>query len=106
MVATYAASALLAVPLVLVLGASPAVVHLAGAGHLLLSLAAYRHSRALFLALDYGLDPGEAASPPDGGQGGADGGPAPPPATPRGGRPRRRPRHVPARVREPVSVPA
>jgi len=87
MIGTFALSGCVLFPLVALAGFSAGAVLAASAAHLALSIASVRHSRALFLALDYGLDPGPAAGPPgpdrerrsphDG---------VPPPPVPRGGR--------------------
>ena len=68
MFGSYGLSVLLFIPLLILGGASAAMQAAVVAGHLALSLAIYRYSRALFLAVDYKLDP----SRPDDGEPGDD----------------------------------
>jgi len=86
MVAAFGASVAVAFPLVLAFDLPDAAVHALAAAHLAGSLAFYRRARALFLALDYALDP--CPDPPRGPGGGREppGEAAPRPAPgPRGG---------------------
>ena len=71
MFGSYGLSVLLLVPIMVLVYASPAMQAAAVLGHLIVSLAIYRYSRATFLALDYKLDPAS----PDGGDPGDDDGP-------------------------------
>jgi len=57
MLVSYGASVVLLMPLVVLFGARPGIVGLVLGGHLLLSLALYRWSRAAFLGIDYWIDP-------------------------------------------------
>jgi len=81
MVACYGAGSLLAVPLVMFADVPAWLHHGLALGYLAASAALYRPARAVFLALDFAVDP-PADGPP-----GPGGGPGPPPAPPR---PRRR----------------
>jgi hypothetical protein len=57
MFGSYGLSVLLFVPFLVLVDSSATMQVAAVLGHLLVSLAIYRYSRALFLALDYKLDP-------------------------------------------------
>jgi uncharacterized protein (DUF983 family) len=90
MVLTFGASAAVALPLVLLTDLPGPAYDALALAHLLGSLALYRHSRSLFLAMDYALDPtGDA---PPGPRPGPEppGEPVPVPAPGSGGIPRRR----------------
>jgi hypothetical protein len=63
MVLTFGASTAVALPLVLLFDLPGPAYHALALAHLLGSLALYRHSRALFLAIDYVLDPSGDAPP-------------------------------------------
>jgi uncharacterized protein (DUF983 family) len=68
MFGSYGLSVVLFVPFLVLFGASPLAQALAVLGHVVLSLAIYRYSRAVFLAFDYKIDP----SRDDGGDSGGD----------------------------------
>jgi hypothetical protein len=102
MFASFGLSVLLCVPLLLIFEPTPALYAVVIAGHVLVSLAIFRYSRALFLAVDYYLDPG----PPAGG-GDDPGGTGPPERPfPLPGTARRVPglRRASRREREPADV--
>ena len=61
MFASYGLSVLLALPILILAKPTPALLAAVIAGHVLLSLLLHRFSRALFLGVDYFLDP---AGPP------------------------------------------
>ena len=61
MFASYLLSVLVCFPVLLVAGPTPLAMVLVIAGHVAVSLAVFRWSRALFLGLDYYFDP---AAPP------------------------------------------
>jgi hypothetical protein len=64
MILSFGLSAALALPLVVLVDLGPAGIAAVLAAHLSASVALYRHSRSLFLALDYLADPTQA--PPAG----------------------------------------
>jgi len=98
MFASFGLSVLLCVPFVVLFEPTPAIYAAVILGHVILSLLVFRYSRAVFLGIDYWLDPG----PP--GARGDDPGDATAPARPRPmpGRARRRARR--AVHREPAGV--
>jgi uncharacterized protein (DUF983 family) len=65
MFASYGASVLLLFPVLFLAGTSAATVALVIAGHVVLSLGIFRWSRAVFVGLDYLLDPARPAPPDD-----------------------------------------
>jgi uncharacterized protein (DUF983 family) len=108
MVVAFGTSVALALPLVLAFDLPGPALDALAAVHLALSIAIYRHARALFLALDHALDP--AGTPPPGRGGGREppGEPAPSPFPgPVGGArtgrrsPRPTPATAPSRLRRP-----
>jgi uncharacterized protein (DUF983 family) len=87
MVLAFGASVAVAFPLVLAFDLPGAALDALALLHLAGSIAIYRHARALFLALDYALDPSGEARPGPGGGREPPGGPAPAPVpAPAGGR--------------------
>ncbi|MHC4133457.1 MAG: hypothetical protein ACYS0K_00595 [Planctomycetota bacterium] len=86
MFAAYGISVLICIPVLILAGRSPFVLGAVIAAHVVLSLAVFRYSRALFLGLDYLFDP---ARPPGGGGGGSREATRPCPPAPRA-RPRAR----------------
>jgi len=64
MVLAFGGGAAVAVPLLLLTDPRPVVLQALAAGHLAASLALVKPCRALFLALDYLLDPSEEPSGP------------------------------------------
>jgi len=95
MFASFGLSVLLCVPFVVLFEPTPVLYAAVILGHVILSLLVFRYSRAVFLAIDYWLDPAPPAAPGD------DPGDATVPARPRPvpGRARRR-----AVRREPAGV--
>jgi uncharacterized protein (DUF983 family) len=63
MFASYGASVVLLLPILFIAGNTPVTVTCVIGGHIFLSLAIFRWSRAIFVGLDYLLDP---AKPPPG----------------------------------------
>lgn len=100
MFASYGISVVLFIPLLIILGSTPAVQAGVIVGHVACSLLLLRYSRAVFVGLDYYLDPGEADGGDDDGLDGAV------PANPRPRRPlRREKRRVPPDLRRPMPAP-
>ena len=62
MILSYVVSVVICIPLLIVLGRTPAAMAGVIALHVALSLVAFRYSRSFFLAVDYYIDPG--APPP------------------------------------------
>jgi hypothetical protein len=69
MFASYGLSVLLSVPFLVLFEPTPLLYAAVLAGHVALSLTVFRYSRALFLALDYYLDPAVPPGPGDEGGG-------------------------------------
>jgi len=102
MFASYGVSVVLFIPMLVILGSTPAAQAAAILGHVVFSLALFRLSRAVFIGFDYYLDPDPVA--PDDDDGGNEGVPAKPiPRAPNQSAavPRRRPAIHAARARNP-----
>jgi uncharacterized protein (DUF983 family) len=96
MFASYGLSVVIFMPLLIILGPTPAVQAGAILGHIVCSLLMFRYSRSIFIGLDYFLDPGPPESG-DGDGGGSEGMPGEPaPRAPR--RAAKLPRRTPAPV--------
>jgi uncharacterized protein (DUF983 family) len=65
MFVSFGLSVILCVPALVLLDPTPALHAAVLSGHVLLSLMVFRYSRALFLAVDYRLDPGTGAGGDD-----------------------------------------
>jgi uncharacterized protein (DUF983 family) len=99
---SYGLSVLICVPILIVFGSSTAIQCALIAGHVILSLLLFRYARAVFLAIDYRLDPVRPPADGDGGLGAID--PVGPRMPPRPKRVAVKPRHRPAK-RKPVARP-
>jgi len=96
MFASYGLSVVIFMPLLVILGPTPAVQAGAILGHVACSLLLFRYSRSIFIGIDYFLDPGPPESD-DGGGDGNEGVPTKPaPRSPRRGA--KVPRRIPAPV--------
>ena len=69
MFASYGLSVVIFMPLLIVLGPTPAVQAGAILGHVVCSLLLFRYSRSFFIGIDYFLDPGPPESNDDDGEG-------------------------------------
>ncbi|MFI5401439.1 MAG: DUF983 domain-containing protein [Planctomycetota bacterium] len=101
MFASFGLSVLVCLPFLIVFEPTPLLYAAVILGHVVLSLLVFRYSRAIFLALDYWLDPAPAPG------GGDDRGGAPAPARPQpplAGLARRAGRAVRSGRREPAAV--
>lgn len=63
---SYGLSVLICIPILILYGNSPGMQAALIAGHVALSLSLFRYARALFLAVDYRLDPSGPPADPDG----------------------------------------
>ena len=65
MIASYGLSMLVCLPVIFIAGATPLILTCAIAGHVVFSLLAFRYSRAVFIGIDFLLDPGPPPPPDD-----------------------------------------
>ena len=93
MFASYGLSVVLFIPLLFVFGPTPLVQVSVIVGHVACSLLLFRYSRAIFVGVDYHLDPGAPESDDQGGGGGVPVKPTPRAPRSTTARPRRVPAH-------------